>query len=110
MPIIYHITSAEEWESALAGDAFEARSLKEEGFIHCSEAYQVEGVLQRYFATQSRLVKLVIDTDKLKSQYIQEWSSGSQDTYPHIYGPINLDAVLMVEPMIREEGNTQGNE
>ena len=59
----------------------------------------VEGVLQRYFEGQTRLVKLVIDTDKLTSQYIQEWSSGSQDTFPHIYGPINLAAVLMVEPM-----------
>jgi uncharacterized protein (DUF952 family) len=83
----------------LQSGAYEARSLKEEGFIHCSEAYQVEGVLQRYFEGQTRLVKLVIDTDKLTSQYIQEWSSGSQDTFPHIYGPINLDAVLMVEPM-----------
>jgi uncharacterized protein (DUF952 family) len=99
MPIIYHITTVAEWDSALQSGAYEARSLKEEGFIHCSEAYQVEGVLQRYFEGQTRLVKLVIDTDKLTSQYIQEWSSGSQDTFPHIYGPINLDAVLMVEPM-----------
>lgn len=99
MPVIYHITTEEEWNSALQSGAYEARSLNEEGFIHCSEAYQVEGVLQRYFEGQTRLVKLVIDTDKLTSQYIQEWSSGSQDTFPHIYGPINLAAVLMVEPM-----------
>ena len=99
MPIIYHITTVEEWDSALESGAYEARSLNEEGFIHCSEGYQVEGVLQRYFEGQTQLVKLVIDTDKLTSQYIQEWSSGSQDTFPHIYGPINLAAVLMVEPM-----------
>ncbi len=103
MPIIYHVTTAEEWKAAeekarLSGaqGSYEAGSLKAEGFIHCSEEHQVAGVLERYFAGQDNLVKLVIDTTKLTSRYIQEWSPSTRDTFPHIYGPINMDAVIDV--------------
>ncbi len=96
MPIIYHVTTAAEWKAAKEKGAYEATSLKTEGFIHCSEEHQVAGVLERYFSDQSNLVKLVIDTAKLTSRYIQEWSPSVTDTFPHIYGPINMDAVIEV--------------
>ncbi|RYY54556.1 MAG: DUF952 domain-containing protein [Chitinophagaceae bacterium] len=96
MAEIYHVTTAGEWNVAKEKGAYESPSLNNEGFIHCSEARQVEGVLRRYFAGQDHLVKLVIDTDKLTSRYIQEWSPSVQDTFPHVYGPINLDAVTDV--------------
>jgi uncharacterized protein (DUF952 family) len=96
MPIIYHVTSATAWEEAKQKGEYEHPSFKEEGFIHCSEESQVAGVLDRYFKDQSNLVKLVIDTTKLKSRYIQEWSPSTLDTYPHIYGLINTDAVIEV--------------
>ena len=96
MPIIYHITTAAEWKAAQEKGFYEAASLKSEGFIHCSEEHQVAGVLQRYFSEKDHLVKLVIDTTALSSRYVQEWSPSIRDTFPHIYGPINLDAVIDV--------------
>jgi len=72
------------------------RVLKEEGFIHCSQEHQVSGVLERYFAGKTDLVKLVIDTDKLTSKYIFDWSPSTHDTFPHVYGKINLEAVIEV--------------
>ena len=96
MPIIYHITTTEGWNDAREKGFYEHPTLNAEGFIHCSEEQQVAGVLQRYFAGQTGLVKLVIDTGKLTSRYIQEWSPSTQDTYPHIYGPINTGAVIDV--------------
>jgi uncharacterized protein (DUF952 family) len=59
----------------------------------------VVGVLERYFAGQTNLVKLVIDTDKLTSKFVFDWSPSTQDTFPHIYGPINSDAVVDVIPL-----------
>jgi uncharacterized protein (DUF952 family) len=97
MAMIYHITSRPEWDSAKEKGSYEATSLKEEGFIHCSQPEQLSGVLDRYFKGKSDLVRLQIDTDKLKSQLIYEWSPSIADTFPHIYGPINLDAVVDVE-------------
>src|SRR5262245_7322512 len=96
MPIIYHVTTAVEWNTAKEKSFYEATSLKSEGFIHCSQEHQVAGVLERYFVGKNGLVKLVIDTDKLTSRYIQEWSPSTQDTFPHIYGPLNTSAVIDV--------------
>ncbi len=94
MPIIYHVTTAGEWSAAKHRGYYEHPSLKEEGFIHCSQEQQVAGVLERYFAGKTDLVKLVIDTDKLTSKYVFDWSPSTQDTFPHVYGPINTEAVI----------------
>ena len=96
MAIIFHVTTAAEWKTAQEQGFYETPSLKTEGFIHCSETHQVAGVLERYFSDKTGLVKLVIDTNQLTSRYVQEWSPSTQDTYPHIYGPLNLDAVVEV--------------
>ena len=96
MPIIYHVTTASEWKEAKQKGFYETPSLKEEGFIHCSQPEQVPGVLERYFSGKTDLVKLVIDTDKLTSQFIYDWSPSIADTFPHVYGPINVDAVIEV--------------
>ena len=99
MAIIYHITTGEEWEKAKKEGVYEHTSLKDEGFIHCSLENQVAGVLERYFAGQTGLVKLVIETEKLTSKYVFDWSASTADTFPHIYGPLNTDAVMDAVPL-----------
>jgi len=95
MPVIYHVTTAAEWEAAKEKGAYTSPSLQAEGFIHCSaDDAQVAGVLERYFISKTNLVKLAIDTDKLSSRFIYEWSPSTADTFPHVYGPINTDAVI----------------
>lgn len=96
MPVIYHVTTAADWRSAQQQGFYEHPSLKAEGFIHCSQEHQVVGVLERYFAGQVNLVKLVIDTDKLTSKFVFDWSPSTADTFPHVYGVINIDAVVEV--------------
>jgi uncharacterized protein (DUF952 family) len=97
MSVIYHITTASEWNDAKHKGAYESSALKEEGFIHCSEERQIPDVLKRFYSNKTDLVKLSIETDKLTSQLIYDWSNAIEDTFPHIYGPINLDAVVNVE-------------
>ena len=99
MPVIYHVTTAADWQEAQQKGFYDHPSLKDEGFIHCSQEHQVAGVLERYFAGKTDLVKLVIDTDKLTSKYIFDWSPSTHDTFPHVYGRINLDAVIEVVPL-----------
>jgi uncharacterized protein (DUF952 family) len=95
MPVIFHVTTAAEWETAKEKGVYTTPSLQAEGFIHCStDDAQVAGVLQRYFSDKTDLIKLMIDTDKLTSRFIYEWSPSTADTFPHIYGPLNLDAVI----------------
>ncbi len=97
MPVIYHITTVAEWNAAKKTGVYEHPSLKSEGFIHCSLDHQIPGVLERYYPGINDLIKLSIDTDKLSSKCINEWSPSTADTYPHIYGVLNTDAVIKVE-------------
>ena len=99
MPIIYHVTTSSDWEAAKQKGYYEHPSLVDEGFIHCSQDHQVAGVLERYFVGQKGLLKLVINTDKLTSKFVFDWSPSTADTFPHVYGPINIDAVIDVTPL-----------
>jgi uncharacterized protein (DUF952 family) len=99
MPVIYHVTTAAEWKAAQQKGFYETPSLQSEGFIHCSQEHQVAGVLERYFKGKSELLKLVIDTDKLTSKYVFDWSPSVADTFPHVYGPINIEAVMDTESL-----------
>jgi uncharacterized protein (DUF952 family) len=94
MPIIYHITTSSAWDKAKLEGAYTAPSLINEGFIHCSHEDQLADVKQRYFQETTDLVLLTIDTDLLSSQFIFEWSPSVQNTFPHVYGPIDLSAVV----------------
>ena len=94
MGLIYHITTREAWTKASETGSYVTPSLTEEGFIHCSELSQVEDIKSRFYEGVQDLVLLTIDTEKLTSQLIFEWSPSVQNTFPHIYGPINTDAVV----------------
>ncbi len=99
MATIFHITTKSEWEAAKRKGFYNTLSLREEGFIHCSEDRQISGVLNRYFQNKKDLVKLVVETEKLKSPYFFDWSTSVEDTFPHVYGPINIDAVKEIVPV-----------
>lgn len=92
--IIYHVTTKQEWNAALQNGFYEAPSLAAEGFIHCSKAEQVVGVLKRYFKVQTNLVKLVIDVNKLTSKLQYDFSPSVNEKFPHVYGTINVEAVI----------------
>jgi uncharacterized protein (DUF952 family) len=99
MATIYHLTTRQEWLQAKLKGQYEAPSLTEEGFIHCSEERQIAGVRDRYFRGQTDLLKLSIETERLGSPLYYDWSPSLEDTFPHIYGPINLDAVVKEEEL-----------
>lgn len=98
MPIIYHITTNADWNNAREVGEYTTPSLKEEGFIHCSQENQLADVKIRYYEGRNDLLLLSIDTDKLSSPVIFEWSPSVQDTFPHVYGAINMESVIEVKP------------
>lgn len=100
---IYHITSRAEWGSAQAKGEYVAPSLKSEGFIHCSTAAQVVHVANAFYRGRSGLVLLVLDETGLSSELRWEPPDGppaagisASDLFPHIYGAINLQAVVRI--------------
>src|SRR4051794_19138393 len=92
---IYHIVLPDDW-AALQGQIYTADSLTTEGFIHCSFAEQLDAVLKRYYSDVTEVTILEIDPEKLTSKLVIEPSTGGEN-YPHIYGPINVDAIVSTE-------------
>ncbi len=93
--LIYHLVLPEAW-AASEGDLYEHPSLAAEGFIHCSFAEQLNGVIERYYSGAERLIVLEIDSERLTSKLVNERSTGGE-IYPHIYGPINRNAVVSIK-------------
>ena len=90
--IVYHIVVPEVWE-AFDTQLYRAASLETEGFIHCSFAHQLDAVIKRYYSDAENIVVLEVETDRLMSRVLAEPSTGNE-IYPHIYGPINRDAIV----------------
>jgi len=93
--LIYHIVLPDVWAAFDTG-LYEAKSLETEGFIHCSFADQLDTVIERYYSGEECVVVLEIESDRLMSRMIKEPSTNSE-IYPHVYGPINRDAIVGVE-------------
>ena len=93
--MILHISTAEQLQNS---DTFyKCESLITEGFIHCSEPDQVVEVADNIFKGQSGLILLVIDPQKVTAPIKYE-DAGNGKVYPHIYGPLNLDALIKLVP------------
>lgn len=104
--MIYHLALVSDWEAAQQAGAYEISSLgvtlEQEGFIHASRADQWEGVRDRYYGdVVEPLVLLVIDPTRLTSPLVVEAVAGTGDEYPHVYGPINVDAVVETRLLTR---------
>ena len=102
MPELYHIALPADWESAQATGTYAMSTrgvaLAEEGFIHCSWAHQVEATVNRFYADVAELVLLTIDEAALDAPVVDEDLYGTGETFPHVYGPIPVSAVLDSRP------------
>jgi uncharacterized protein (DUF952 family) len=112
--MIYHVTSRSAWSEARQSGEYRAASLETEGFIHCSTGSQVLPVVEKFYMGQQDLLLLLIDVSLLSSELKWEPPSGGTppsgvpegEPFPHIYGPINLEAVVKAVDL---EANPDGN-
>lgn len=104
--IIYHIAHQPDWEEALSTGVYYPPAYDDEHFIHCSTEEHVIPVAERYYPSANDLVLLKIRIAKLTSSLAYENLDGGEQLFPHIYGPLNLDAVEEVRPLVK---NPAGN-
>jgi uncharacterized protein (DUF952 family) len=111
--MILHITSRAEWNEAQKLGAYRAPSLETEGFIHCSTEKQVLHVANAFYRGRTDLVLLVIDEASLTPELKWEPPAGSpapgiseSDLFPHIFGSINLKAVVSVLDFVADSAGT----
>ena len=96
MARIFHLITEGDWQSAHNSEHWRPPSLADEGFVHCSQdREQAVRVVQRLYPDHTDMLALEVDTDKLQYPVISE-PSRSGEIYPHIYGPLETNAVVMV--------------
>jgi uncharacterized protein (DUF952 family) len=104
MSIIYHIATAADWEQARRDGQYttstRGRTLAEQGFIHGSTAGQVAPVANMVYKGEPDLMVLVIDTERVGPEIRYEQVPGWDSLFPHIYGPLNADAVVDTRPLV----------
>ena len=108
---IYHLALAADWANARDGDgqyriSTIGRTLEDVGFIHCSFARQVRGVADAFYRDRTDVVLLTIDRSKVRAQVREDHVALANDAFPHIYGPLDVDAVVAVEPLARRPDGT----
>ena len=104
MNLIYHIATHADWERAQREGEYTTstigKTLADEGFIHASGSGQLAGVANRYYrGAGEELLLLVIDTGRVRAEIRYEHVPGASAPFPHIYGPLNPDAVIRAEPL-----------
>ncbi|GAA3446977.1 DUF952 domain-containing protein [Planomonospora venezuelensis] len=108
---ILHLALTADWDTARTTGEYRistlGRTLDEEGFIHaCADRAQLNGVAHRYYRHVTEpLTLLTIDPAGLDVR--SETPAGGagtedgrtpQETFPHVYGPIPVSAVVSATP------------
>lgn len=63
-------------------------------YIHANTPEQIIPMLNRHYTDYEDILLLLVDLNKVSSEVKFEASSGpTPGLFPHIYGPLNIDAV-----------------
>ncbi len=99
MALIFHVAQASDVDQAATTGAYRCDSIAAEGFIHCCKPEQLKGVIERYYSGVTGMLLLHIDSDLLHSDLVFENTVGDEELFPHVYGEINMDAVVQIAPV-----------
>lgn len=91
---IVHLCPWQGWLEAQTRGEYRAESLHTEGFIHASRPDQIVEVANTFYRGLPDLVLLWIDPNQVRARIL--WEAVGGQVFPHICGPLNLDAVHTV--------------
>jgi glutathione S-transferase len=105
MTPIYHFALEANWREACErGGPYEISSidatLAEEGFIHCSTAAQLRRTADRFYAGRRDVLLLTIDPERVAAPLVYEPADRPDGGFPHLYGPLPIDAVVEVRHLL----------
>lgn len=108
METIYCLVPADYWAQFDDKAEYYPRDYEQAGFIHATKGDELlSKVANRVYADfAGELLVLVIDEARVSSQVKYEEAKDGR-LYPHIYGPLNLDAIREVKRMSRMQGSWQ---
>ena len=98
MPRIFHFIPESDLAKFLSDVELRVPSLETQGFIHCSTAGQVTQIATGIMPGRNDLLLLEIDESKVIPKIIYENLEEGKKLFPHIYGPLNKDAIIRAHP------------
>jgi len=106
---ILHLAIPGDWNAARDSGEYRISTrgldLDEVGFVHCSTPDQMEFVANTFYDDLDELIVLTIDPDSVGSPV--RWEPpvpGSEELFPHVYGPLPLDAIPATRTWRRGSG------
>ena len=100
--LIYHLVPAAEWEPFQKKAEYAPSSLAAEGFLHASGSLeQLLWVANRRFRDAAKMLVLCIDRAQVRPEIRYE-DGGHTQPFPHLYGPLNTDAIVEVRELKRD--------
>ncbi len=105
--MILHLALRRDWAAANEAGSYpwstRGLTLDEVGYVHCSFEHQWRGVRERFYAdlVDDELVLLVVDESRLSSPVVVERLDGAPDEFPHVYGPLEISAVIDTRDVTR---------
>ena len=102
MTSIFHIVVYSDWQAQQNADYYQADSLATEGFIHCSDQHQTDGVVERYYANVPQLILLEINPALLEAELKYELAPSGEE-FPHVFGKINRSAIINITSFERKK-------
>lgn len=101
--MIYHLTTLPEWQKAQEIGVYIPSGYAKDGFIHCSDHYQIKSTANRYYRETPELIVLEIDPLLADAKLVYENLEGGEMTFPHLYGELPVSAVNTVHELGYEE-------
>lgn len=108
---IYHLAPAERWQRWPAGQPYLPAEFESDGFVHCTagDALMLQVANRFYRGVPGAFVLLVIDPARLTAPLRWEPPVPPSDLaplFPHIYGPIDAAAIVVVRAAQRAADGT----
>ena len=96
-PFIYLLMSPADYDQAVATGQWAPADLPSVGFIHASPSNQLTRVANKYYTANDEVRIVLLRHEKIRAEV--RWEPATGGLYPHIYGPLNMDAAERVVPV-----------
>mgnify|MGYP001114264047 CR=1 FL=1 len=100
-PQLVHLCTRTDWLEAQASGSYQPVSLATEGFIHLSRPDQIIKVANAFYRGLQDAILLWIDPTRLQAEL--RWEPSDIDVFPHLYGALNLDAIVSISDLIPDQ-------
>ncbi len=94
---LVHLCTRAAWQAAQESGSYQTASLAAEGFIHLSRPDQILKVANAFYRGLQDAVLLWIEPARLQAAL--RWEAVDVDVFPHLYGALNLEAVVAVSAL-----------